>query len=397
VALNRLWTDLPLLCLRAKQMAPSAHDSSQMFIELGAIVVGLAILARVASRFRFSAIPLYLLAGLAFGNGGIAPLKVSQSFIHVGAELGVLLLLFMLGLEYTGEELKRNLQSAFPAGIVDFLLNFPPGFIAGLIFGWTPLVSVLMGGITYISSSGVIAKVLGELKRLGNPETPAILSVLVLEDLAMAVYLPLVAVLLVGGGPGKVAISVLIAIVAVLIVFLIAIRYGESISRFAAHGSDEIILLTTLGAVLLVAGVAQRLDVSSAIGAFLVGIALSGPIAKQSERLLAPLRDLFAATFFFFFGLEIDPASLPHVLPSAILLGVITAVTKILTGYWAGKRTGLGPRECRRAGTALVARGEFSIVIAGLGAAAEPTLGPFSAAYVLFLAVLGPILARSTK
>lgn len=376
-------------------MASPPPNSSHILIELGAIIIGLAILARVASRFRFSAIPLYLLAGLAFGNGGLVPLNVSGGFVHIGAEIGVLLLLFMLGLEYTGDELKRNLQTGFPAGVVDFVLNFPPGFIAGLIFGWTPLVSVLLGGITYISSSGVIAKVLGELKRLGNPETPAILSVLVLEDLAMAVYLPLIAVLLVGGGPGRVAISVLLAIVTVSVVFLIAVRYGEYISRFASHGSDEIILLTTLGAVLLVAGLAQRLDVSSAIGAFLVGIALSGPIAKQSERLLSPLRDLFAATFFLFFGLQIDPATLPRVLPTAIVLGLITAVTKIATGFWTAKRAGLGRRERLRAGMALVARGEFSIVIAGLGAAAEPALGPLAAAYVLFLAVLGPILVRS--
>jgi monovalent cation:H+ antiporter-2, CPA2 family len=378
-------------------MPPPAHDSSHILVELGGIIIGLAILARLANRFRFSAIPLYLLAGLAFGNGGLAPLNVSQGFVHIGSEIGVLLLLFMLGLEYTGYELKRNLQTGFPAGVIDFALNFPPGFIAGLIFGWTPLVSVLLGGITYISSSGVIAKVLGELKRLSAPETPAILSVLVLEDLAMAVYLPLIAVLLVGGGPGRVAISVLIAIFTVSVVFLIAVRYGQYISRFAAHSSDEVILLTTFGAVLLVAGLAQRLEVSSAIGAFLVGIALSGPIAQQSERLLAPLRDLFAATFFFFFGLEVSPATLPRVLPAAIVLGLITAATKILTGYWTAKRAGLGRRERLRAGMVLVARGEFSIVIAGLGAAAEPKLGAFSAAYVLFMAVLGPILARSTK
>jgi CPA2 family monovalent cation:H+ antiporter-2 len=151
------------------------------------------------------------------------------------------------------------------------------------------------------------------------------------------------------------------------------------------------------GAVLLVAGVSQRLQVSAAIGAFLVGIAVSGPMARQTHRLLAPLRDLFAATFFFFFGLQIDPATLPSALLTAILLGAVTALTKVLTGYWAARRTGMDRRGGLRAGMALVARGEFSMVIAGLGAGLEPQLGPLAAAYVLFLAVLGPILARAAK
>jgi CPA2 family monovalent cation:H+ antiporter-2 len=120
-------------------------------------------------------------------------------------------------------------------------------------------------------------------------------------------------------------------------------------------------------------------------------------MAEQTRRLLAPLRDLFAATFFFFFGLQIDPATLAPALPGAVLLGVVTAGTKVLTGFWAARRSGIDGSGRLRAGMALVARGEFSIVIAGLGAGLEPQLGPLSAAYVLFLAVLGPILVRAAK
>ena len=378
-------------------MDSTTHDLSHVLIELGLVVIGLAILARIASRWGFSAIPLYLLAGLAFGNGGLSPLKVSAGFIHIGAEIGVLLLLFMLGVEYTGRELVENLRGGFPAAVVDLALNFTPGLIAGLFLRWQPLASVLLGGVTYVSSSGVIAKVLADLRRLENPETPAVLAILVLEDLAMAVYLPLVAVLLAGGGPSKIALSVSLAIAALFLVLVVAVRYGQPLSRFVAHESDEIVLLTTFGAVLLVAGVSQRLQVSAAIGAFLVGIAVSGPMAQQTHRLLAPLRDLFAATFFFFFGLQIDPATLPSALLTAVLLGCVTAVTKVLTGYLAAGRSGVDRPGRLRAGMALVARGEFSIVIAGLGAGLEPQLGPLAAAYVLFLAVLGPILARAAK
>jgi CPA2 family monovalent cation:H+ antiporter-2 len=375
-------------------MTAPVHDLSRVFVELGLMVVGLAVLARLASRWGLSAIPLYLVAGLAFGKGGIAPLDVSEHFISIGAEIGVLLLLFMLGLEYTGEELKENLVKGFPAGIVDFVLNFTPGVAAGFLLGWHPLAAVLLGGVTYISSSGVIAKVLAELKRMENPETPLVLSILVQEDLAMAVYLPLVSVLVVGGTPQRIAASVGVALAVVFMVLCVAIRYGEWLSAGLAHESDEIILLTTFGAVLLVAGLSQRFQVSAAIGAFLVGIAVSGPIAEQSYRLLGPLRDLFAATFFFFFGLEIDPSSLRGVFPIAIAIAAVTAATKVATGYWAARRAGISPAGGWRAGSALVARGEFSIVIAGLGVAIEPRLGPVSAAYVLILAVFGPVLAR---
>lgn len=376
---------------------PSAAHASISFIELGCAVIGLAVLARVASRWGFSAIPLYLLAGLAFGNGGFAPLNVSQNFIHGGAEIGVLLLLFMLGLEYTGDQLKSTLRSGLTAGILDFVLNFPPGLITGLLLGWKPMAAVLLGGVTYISSSGVIAKVLAELGRMEFAETPIVLSVLVIEDLVMAVYLPLVAVLIAGGSATRLVVSVSIAVATVAVVLFLAVRYGRAFSRFVAHESDEIILLTMLGTILLVAGIAERLQVSAAIGAFLVGIAVSGTLAEQSHRLLAPLRDLFAALFFFFFGLEIDPASLKSVALLAVALGIVTAITKVLTGYWAGGGAKLGRSERLRAGAVLVARGEFSIVIAALGVGLEPKLGPLSAAYVLFLAILGPICARVVK
>jgi monovalent cation:H+ antiporter-2, CPA2 family len=377
-------------------MTTPVHDYSRLFVELGGLAVGLAILARLARRLQLSSISLFLLAGLAFGTGGIAPLNLSREFIQLGAEIGVLLLLFMLGLEYSGEHLTSSLKKGIGGAGIDLLLNFPPGFLAGLLLGWSILPSVLLGGITLVSSSGIIARVLSELDRMNSPETSTILSILVLEDLMMAVYLPLVAVLLAGGGPARIVISVGIACTVVLVVLFIATRYGHALSTILADQSDEVLLLTIFGTVLLVAGIAQRLQVSAAIGAFLVGIAVSGPIREQSYRLLTPLRDLFAATFFFFFSLEIDPRSLPPVLLIALALAVVTTLSKILTGYLATGKS-LDNRSRLRAGLTLVARGEFSIVIAGLGIAIEPRLGSLSAAYVLLMAVSGPLFARAIR
>jgi K+:H+ antiporter subunit KhtU len=224
-----------------------------------------------------------------------------------------------------------------------------------------------------------------------------VMSVLIQEDLAMAVYLPLVGILLTGGNAQKIALAILVAIAVVSAALLASVRYGHLVSQLVAHESDEIILLTIFGTVLLVAGLAQRFQVSAAIGAFLVGIALSGSVAEQSRRVVSPVRDLFAAIFFFFFGLNIDPRSLVPSLPFAAGLSVITSFTKILTGYWAARRVGIDRQGGLRAGTELVVRGEFSIVIAGLGETLEPRLGPLSAAYVLILAIFGPFLARTTK
>jgi monovalent cation:H+ antiporter-2, CPA2 family len=376
--------------------AAAGEDTAQIFVELGVIVVVLALLARFADRLGFSPIPLYLVVGLAFGPESFLPIAFSEEFVEVGASIGVILLLFMLGLEYSGQELVSNLRTGAPSGALDLVLNMTPGVALGFLLGWSPVAALLLGGVTYISSSGVVSKVLTDLGRLGNRETPAVLTILVIEDLVMAAYLPLVAVLLLGAGVAQGVISLTIAIGAALLALVLAVRYGEVFSRLVHNRSDEVVLLTVLGLILVVAGGAELLQVSSAVGAFLVGIAVSGELADRAHQLLGPLRDLFAATFFLFFGLQIDPSAIPPVALLAIGLGVVTALTKIATGWWAARRIGVAERGRLRAGGALVARGEFSIVIAGLGVSAgiEPGLGPLAAAYVLFMAVLGPIAAR---
>ncbi|MEV7993550.1 cation:proton antiporter [Streptomyces sp. NPDC086077] len=375
------------------------HSSAVFLIEFGAIILALGLLGRFAGRLRFSPIPLYLLAGLAFGRGGLLPLGASEEFIAVGAEIGVILLLLMLGLEYTASDLVTNLKSHYPAGLVDFALNAVPGAALALLLGWGPVAAVVLAGVTWISSSGVIAKILGDLGRLGNRETPVVLSILVLEDLSMAVYLPILTALVAGIGLAAGGITLAIALGAAALVLVLAVRYGRVISRFVSSDDPEKLLLVVLGLTLLIAGLAQQVQVSAAVGAFLVGIALSGEVAEGAYSLLAPLRDLFAAVFFVFFGLNTDPASIPPVLLPALALAAVTALTKIATGYWAARRTDVGPRGRWRAGGTLVARGEFSIVIAGLAVTdgIEPSLGPLATAYVLILVMLGPLTARYTE
>jgi CPA2 family monovalent cation:H+ antiporter-2 len=373
------------------------HDTTRMLIELGLLVLGLGMVGRLAERLGLSPIPLYLLGGLAFGEGGLVPLHTVEGFIEVGAEIGVVLLLLMLGLEYTASELVESLRTQYPAGIVDFVLNTVPGAIAALLLGWGPVGAVALAGVTYISSSGVIAKVLTDLNRLGNRETPVVLGVLVMEDLTMAVYLPVLTTVLAGVGLASGSWTLALALGTAGIALYVALRHGRMISKAVSSDNPEMLLLVVLGLTLVVAGVAQRLQVSAAVGAFLVGIALSGEVATTTRRLLTPLRDLFAAVFFVFFGLSTVPSDIPPVLVPALLLAIVTAATKVYTGWYAAKRAGIGERGRLRAGGALVARGEFSIVIAGLAAGTEPRIAALATAYVLILVILGPFTARYTE
>ncbi|HEV7951428.1 MAG TPA: cation:proton antiporter, partial [Glaciihabitans sp.] len=283
------------------------------------------------------------------------------------------------------------------AGVVDLLLNMLPGVAVALLLGWGPVAAFVMGGVTYISSSGIIAKVLSDLGRLGNRETPVILSILVIEDLTMAVYLPILIAVLAGvsfwGGLQAVGIALLV----LTLILVAALKYGHVVSSAIDSPDRESFLLKVMGAALLVAGVASALQVSAAVGAFLLGIAISGATAQTATRVLEPLRDVFAALFFFVFGLNTDPASIPPVLLVALLLAVVTSFTKMVTGWWAAGKQGIGVLGRARAGAALIARGEFSIVIAGLAVASGAVPDEFAAlatTYVLLLAVIGPIAAR---
>jgi monovalent cation:H+ antiporter-2, CPA2 family len=366
-------------------------------IELGAVFFGLGLLGRLAGRIGLSPIPLYLVGGLCFGTGGLVPLGDIGEFTSLASEVGVVLLLLLLGLEYSASELMTGLRRSWMGGVLDIVLNAAPGVAVALILGWGPVGAMVMGGVTYISSSGIVAKVLSDLGRLGNRETPTILSILVFEDLVMAVYLPILTALLIGvtllGGLGAVAISV--AVIAVVLV--VALRWGRYVSMVVDSPDREVFLLKVLGAALLVAGFASALQVSAAVGAFLLGIAISGSTAHNATRLLEPLRDLFAAVFFVVFGLNTDPRAIPPVLGWAIVLAVTTSLTKIATGWWAARRAGIGKLGRARAGAALIARGEFSIVIAGLAvsyAAVPAELAALATAYVLLMAILGPIAAR---
>ena len=369
---------------------------AERLLELGAVLIGLAVLARLAARAGIPTIPLYLLAGLAFGRGGVLPLVTTREFIELGSEIGLILLLFMLGLEYSASELVQTMRRSARAGAIDVGLNFAPGLVVGLLLGWGAVSALFLGGVTLVSSSGIMAKLIAEFGLNARPEAAFAVSIAVIEDLAMAIYLPVLGVLVVGGANIIGIAYALLTVGAVVAVLALALRVEVGVSRLVFSRSDEALLLTILGLTILVAGVAELVQVSAAVGALIAGISLSGPAAHGARQLLTPLRDLFAALFFVFIGLSVDPSELPRVLAPAAILAVVGVGTKLLTGRIGGRITGLDRTQARRSGVLLTPRGEFSIAIAGLAAAAgiEPRLATLAVAYVLLLVISGSVLAR---
>lgn len=367
-----------------------------LLLQVGALLATLAVLGAAARRFALSPIPVYLLAGLSLGKGGILPLDAGGQFITTSAPIGVVLLLLTLGLEFSAAEFASSLRRHLPSAGVDVVLNATPGAVAGWLLGLDGVAILCLAGVTYISSSGVIARLLEDLQRLGNRETPAVLSVLVLEDFAMAAYLPLFAVVASGGGWLRAVVGMVVAVAALLAAFAASYRWGHHVGRLVEHPDSEQLLLRVLGITLLVAALAESLHASAAVGAFLVGLTLTGDTADRARKVLVPLRDLFAAIFFLAIGFSVDAYELIPMLPAALALAAVTAATKVLTGIFAARRDGVARRGQLRAGTALVARGEFSLIIIGLAGTSIPAVAALATSYVFVMAIVGPVLARYT-
>ena len=370
--------------------------SAPLLLQLGGLLVVLAVVGGLARRFALSPIPVYLLAGLFLGNGGVVPLAAAGQFVSTSAPIGVVLLLLTLGLEFSAVEFASSMRHHLPSALVDVVLNATPGALAGWLLGLDGVGILALAGVTYISSSGVIARLLADLHRLGNRETPAVLAVLVLEDFAMAAYLPLLVVLAAGGSWLQAITGMAAGVVVLGAAFATSYRWGHQVGRLVTHPDSEQLLLRVLGITLIVAAAAEAVHASAAVGAFLVGLTLTGDTAERARKVLGPLRDLFAAIFFVAIGLAVDPQRLLPTLPVAVALAAVTAATKVATGMYAAGRDGAARRGKLRAGTTLIARGEFSLIIIGLVGAAIPGITALATSYVFVVAIAGPLLARFT-
>jgi CPA2 family monovalent cation:H+ antiporter-2 len=382
-------------------IVPSTSTSefdALLLSEMGGILLLLGILAFIATRNRLSVVPLFILMGLAFGEGGLIPVGLSEDFLLIGAQIGAILLLLLLGLEYSAREIGESLKLGWRIGVYDIILNALPGAIVALVLGWGLAGAITLGGITYVSSSGIAAQLIRESGFRRSETARRVVGVLVFEDLALAPYLPIASAVVSAAGVLVGAISVSVALVVIGLVLLISIKRERFLSTFLNTQNSTGLLLTVFGAALLFAGLAELAGISGAIAAFLVGLLLSGDVAEAARVRLSPLRDFFSALFFLFFGLITDPADILRVWPIALLLAVLGVLGKFALARIMAKDMS-DPMSWLRIGAFLTPRGEFSIVIAGLALTASfaTDLQPIVLTYVLITALSGSLLLKTFR
>jgi CPA2 family monovalent cation:H+ antiporter-2 len=310
-------------------------------------------------------------------------------------------LLFHLGLEFSLGELLGGGRSLLAIGGIYLLLNVGGGLLFGIALGWGSREALVIAGAIGISSTAIVTKLLTELRRLANPESRLILGVIVVEDLFLALYLALLQPVL-GEADGAFEATRQFAVAAGFLLALAAVaRYGAGIvGRLLTTADDELLTVCFVGLAVLTAGVAEAMGVSDAIGAFMIGLVLAETVvAHRVERLVLPLRDAFAAVFFFAFGLTIDPSDAGDVAVPVVIAVVLSLVLNVVAGAIAARMQGFGRHAAANIGLTVLGRGEFSLILATLAvdAGLDTRIGPFVGFYVLILALVGPILASRSR
>lgn len=363
--------------------------------EIGGLLLVLGILAFLAARLRFSIVPIYLLVGLIVGQGGLGLINLSQDFLNLGAQIGAILLLLLLGLEHSAKDLSHAFRERKSAGLFDLATNFLPGAALALIFGWGPLAALAIGGISYVSSSGIASELIRESGWRRSELARRVVTILVFEDLALAPYLPLLSSLVLGLSAIAGLISVSVALIITGLILIISFRGKAQWSRILNPDVPSALLLTVFGSALLAAGVADIAGFSGAVAAFLVGLLLTGEVANTVRGRLGSLRDLFAAIFFLFFGLATSFQDLYGVLPAVLILVTIGVAGKFAVGWWIAKDM-TDKSGWIRAGAFLTPRGEFSIVIASLAGPVITAVNiqSITLGYVLLTAIIGSLVLR---
>ena len=383
-----------------------------LLFEFGLMLATLALAGTVAQRLGQSVIPFYVVSGMllspfVLGRIGFDPIAGHaielQEYITLFAELGIVFLLFFLGLEFSLDRLLGSSESIGKAGTLDLAVNLPIGVLVGFALGWSILEALVLGGIVYISSSAIITKSLIDLGWIANDEANPMLGTLVYEDLFIAFCLAVLSAVLLGSGE-LVDIVADVAVAMGFLLVLVSTVYfgGDYFERFLDIDSEELFVIRAVAITVLVAGGALALGVSEAVAAFFIGMGFSG--TEHTHDLgcrLTTLRDAFAAVCFFWIGLRTDPALFPAVAGIIAVLVLVTAPAKLLTGFFSGRIYGLSDRRSIRVGCGMVTRGEFSLIIAAI--AADSALGgtvfteilpAVAVGYVLVASVLGTLLMQ---
>ncbi|MFE1333241.1 cation:proton antiporter [Streptomyces microflavus] len=365
---------------------------------MGGAFLAAAVLARLGGRIGLPTIPLFILAGILLGphTPGYTLLSNPHDLEMLSA-LGLVLLLFYLGLEFHMDDLKTGGRKMAIAGGTYLVLNVGAGLGFGFALGWGTSEALVLAGVLGISSSAIVTKILVDLGRIGNPETRPILGIIVVEDVFLALYLAALQPILSGADSLSAMLIDGGKAFGFLLLLALAARFGTKvIGKLMNTKDDELLVISFLGAAVFVAGVSEMFGVADAIGAFMVGLMLGSTTSgERILKLVHPLRDAFGAIFFFAFGLSIDPGDLPSVFWPVLAAVVVTLAMNVAAGLAAAKVYSFGAQATANIATTLVARGEFALILATMaaGAGLDKRLSPFIAGYVLLLAVLAPLAA----
>jgi monovalent cation:H+ antiporter-2, CPA2 family len=382
--------------------------TNHLVFEVGTALILIAFTALLAGKLKFSIIPFLILLGMAVGPHapqiGIIDLTFIESseIIEFFGRIGVLFLLFYLGLEFSVGKLIRSGRSIVIGGSIYVALNFILGLVYAYFVGFPIMETLIIAGLLSVSSSAIVAKVLVDLKRTANSETDLILGIILFDDIFLALFLSVMSGLLLGGSTtllGTIT-SVLISLGYMLLFFIIARKGAPILNKLLNIKSNEIFILVIFASLFIVAGFSEKLHVAEAIGALLLGLVFSETEHRERiEHLVIPFRDFFGALFFFSFGLSIDPFSLGGAVWLALGAVVLTIISNFIAGMISGRKAGLSHKASSNIGLTIVSRGEFSIIVANLGlmGGLMPILKPFTAVYVLILAIIGPLFTRESK
>ncbi len=379
-----------------------------ILLQVGLALGIIAVAALLSSRFRFSIVPLLILAGMFVGPHvpriGILDLRFIESaeLINFMGRLGVLFLLFHLGLEFSVGRLMKAGRSIIMGGTVYMAINLTLGLLFPFLMGWPLKEILIVAGVTTISSSAIVAKMIVDLKRSVRSETEMILGLMMFQDVFVAIYLSVVSGLVLTGATSTLGVlkSAGLALGFMLGLLFLGRKLLSQLNRLLNIPSDEVFMLVLFAILTIVAGLSETIHVAEAIGALLVGLVLAETEhLERIEKLLVPFRDLFGAIFFFSFGLSIDPLSLSGAIWPALIAVGLTLFGNFVSGMTAGRMSGYSHLASANIGLTIISRGEFSIILAKLALAGGllPILQPFTALYVLILAILGPLLTKESR
>lgn len=377
-----------------------SNIDNHLIFEVSTALVLIALGSIIANKLRFSIIPFLIILGMVAGPF----LKFIQSsdIIQFFGRIGVLFLLFYLGLEFSVGKLIKSGRNIVVSGSIHIAVSFGLGMAYGIVTGMPWMEILIMAGVLSVSSSAIVAKVLVDLKRTANPETELILGIILFEDLFLALFLAIMSGILLASSVSVVGIltSVLISIGYMLVFFIIARKGASLLNKWLNIKSNELFIIVIFAILFFVASISEALHVEEGIGALLLGLVFSETKHRNRiEHLVVPFRDLFGAVFFFSFGLSIDPSTLGNAIWLALGAAILTILGNMVAGLISGRRAGLSYKASTNIGLTIMVRGEFSIILAKMGVTAglDSTLIPFTALYVLLLSIAGPLMTKETK